>query len=29
MTAGASSDMKGATGLAMDMVARYGMSEKV
>ena len=29
VTAGASSDMKGATGLAMDMVARYGMSEKV
>eukprot|EP00800_Vazella_pourtalesii_P019435 TRINITY_DN658_c1_g1_i1.p1 TRINITY_DN658_c1_g1~~TRINITY_DN658_c1_g1_i1.p1 ORF type:complete len:247 (-),score=71.98 TRINITY_DN658_c1_g1_i1:76-816(-) len=29
VTAGASSDMKGATGLAMDMVARYGMSEKL
>ena len=29
VTAGASSDMKGATGLAVAMVAQYGMSEKV
>ena len=29
VTAGASSDMEGATGLAINMVARFGMSEKV
>ena len=29
VTAGASSDMRGATGLAMTMVSQYGMSEKV